>query len=102
MRFFDRIGNEIERIRTQVPSGQTREYPIAVECHAGRQLSLGAVPNMTIEAKHAASPTWVNIGAAPIDLAPWDGTIQDFDIRITADPVSEDVRELFAIEQTIS
>jgi hypothetical protein len=72
-----------------------------VTCTAGYSLSLdpSTVDDLTIEARHVEIPelAWTDLSAGSIDLTVWDGTDQDFEIRITASSPRDPVRERFAI-----
>lgn len=59
-----------------------------IDCQTGYYLRSSAVADIAVEAKRSADSVWTNIETTPIDLTPWNGTMQNFDIRITAESVS--------------
>jgi hypothetical protein len=81
---------EISSTSNSIASGAVQTYTIPVDCADGRVLTLDPRPiaDLTIEAKRSADSVWVDFETTDIDLSPWDGTTQDFDIRVTAGAVS--------------
>jgi hypothetical protein len=45
------------------------------------------VSDLTVEARLSGTSTWINIETTPIDLTTWNGSRQNFEIRLTADNV---------------
>jgi hypothetical protein len=76
-----------------IRSAQQEIWTFSVPCTAGFVFGLDSRPlgSVTVEARKVGDAAWVDLEAGDIDLSPWDGTAQDFEIRVTADAVSTPV-----------
>lgn len=72
-----------------IDEGEELIFTLPIECLDGYKLFInpGTLPHLSIEARHVETPeaAWTNLG--DLDLSPWDGTTEDFEIRITAGAV---------------
>lgn len=93
----DMNGVRILEARFEVASDDAETGSVLIECHAGMFLSGETVEGLTVEARAAGEPSWTDIETTPIDLSTWDGTMQEFEVRVTAPAVTSDVVELFAL-----
>lgn len=95
---FDTNDVPLRSARAAVRSGEVRTMTIRLECHTGRQLEMAeAVANVAIEARAVGSVSWTNLETTPISLTPYNGTFQDFEIRLTGGAVSARQRELASL-----
>lgn len=86
--FWDLDDREIMQFRFPIESGATKTMQLKTDCESGKTLLCSSVPNLLVEGKHTSSGTWINLETTGIDLTTWDGTIETFDIRFTADNLS--------------
>lgn len=79
-------------------SGEVLVFTVPILCTAGYTLRVeqGSVSNVLIEARHVGD-SFVNIETTELDLTPWDGTTEDFEIRITVGTISSHVRVQFDV-----
>lgn len=79
-------------------------FTIPVECTDGYTMRVlqGSVADVSIEARHGASGAYTNIETTELDLSPWDGTTQNFQIRITAGTVTEHTRVQFDVNVDVA
>lgn len=71
-----------------IESGQSKIIPFNVQCFTGNELSGESVADLAVEARHGASGGWTNIETTPIDLSPYDGSTELFQVQITAGTVT--------------
>ena len=70
-----------------VRSTETETLTVKIDCLDGYQLSAHTVADCVVEARHDGD-AWVNIETTPIDLTPWDGDREIFEIRVTAPTIT--------------
>lgn len=81
---------ELDSYTSTMTEGDQVIWTFPIDCVAGFFLSTGptSVPNVVIEAKHVGGLSWIDLETGDLALAPWDGTTEDFDIRLTAGAVA--------------
>jgi|GEM_PF-4573093 len=94
---YDLNGNPISSFTTAIDSGAVQVYTIRIDCRTGYSLFADAVASLTVEAKRTADADYTDIEASPIDLSAWDGTTQEFQVRLTAASVSAVTRRAFSL-----
>lgn len=84
-------------------SGQVISFTIPVLCTDGYTMRVlqGSVANVLIEARHVGD-AFVNIELLELDLSPWDGLTEDFDIRITVGVIAAPVRVQFDVNVDVA
>ncbi len=82
-----------------IDSAQQLTYQLPIYCVVGYGLAIDptTVPHLTIEARHGTSGAWTNLSVSELDLSAWDGTSQDFQVRVTAGTVTVLTREMFVL-----
>lgn len=83
-----------------IDEGEELVFTIPVECSDDLFLRVDPSPvaDLTVEAYRVVGSgpeTYTDLETTPIDLSPWDGTTQEFQIRITAGSVSSVTRRQF-------
>lgn len=86
-------------VPVELDEGETSPVFVArVPCHAGRTLAARVDAGLTVEARRTGSgEPFVDIGAAPYDLAAFDGESVAFDFRLTAAAGAADSSPLAAV-----
>ena len=84
MSIRDTNGDPIEMFSTSIQASSVQTYTVKIDCETDYELVADAVSDLTVEAKRTADASWVNIETTPIDLSAWDGTQQEFQIRVSA------------------
>lgn len=74
-------------------NGATKTYRTQLDCLAGYNLWAEPSAHVTIEGKKVGDVSWVSLVHPGIDLSPFDGTRQLFDVRVTSANISGVVRE---------
>lgn len=87
-----------------IDAGEVLTFTIPVECTTGYTMRVlqGSVADVLIEARHGSSGAFTNIETTELDLTPWDGTTQNFEIRITAGSVSVPTRVQFDVDVDVA
>lgn len=95
------------QIPTDVPDAVITSYSLTVgsasaititrdiECFDGYELTSDTVSDLTVEAR--ISGAWTNIETGAIDLSPYDGTTQTFEIRLTAAVTAVNLHKDFSL-----
>jgi hypothetical protein len=66
-------------------SGESKIRTINVQCYSGLSIYMTAtVPDLTVEIRHGTVGSFIDLESTPFDLAPYDGNVEVFQIRITA------------------
>lgn len=94
---YDTDDNRIFSVAFAVESEQAATAMIRVDCNAGYYLRGEAVANLTVEARADGDVSWIDIETTPIDLTPYDGTFQDFELRFTAPEITAFSRAAFSL-----
>lgn len=81
----DTAGNTITLLNlTLTESVDSAVLVIRVPCTAGLFLTADNDARLAVKARENGSgDPFVNIASSPIDLTPYDGTDQDFDLKVT-------------------
>lgn len=75
------------------------QFKIEIDCRAGYFLRATAVADITVSARHhATGGAFTNIESGQIDLTPWDGDVEEFDIKIESGAFTEYARRSFFLE----
>lgn len=85
---YDIEDNPIASYLTNLDASGIFQCKIRVNCRTGLSLASESVSDLLVEAKHEDDSSWVNLETTPIDLTAFDGTRQNFDVRLTAAAVS--------------
>lgn len=80
----DTNGNPVGTFATSIQASASQTYTVKIDCESDYELAADAVSDLTVEAKRTADVSWINIETTPIDLSAWNGTLQEFQIRVTA------------------
>lgn len=78
-------------------SGEVLTFTIPIICTTGYTLRVlqGSVTNVAIEARHGVAGAFTNIETTELDLSPWDGSTENFQVRITVGTISAVTRIQF-------
>ena len=90
-------GNLVDRIALGLASAASRTYTLEIDCVAGQFLSGESVSDIAVEARHGTGGGWTNIETTPIDMSTWAGSLETFQVRITADTITGDTTRMFTI-----
>lgn len=96
---FDLDDNPIFAFPLSVIAGQTQILPIRIECRTNYFLRSEAVSGLSVSARKTGDADWIDIEAAAIDLSAWNGTRQNFEIRLVADLTTG--RKIFNIKVSL-
>lgn len=94
---FDLDDNPISSFAMAIDSAGVATLQIRVECRTGYKLRCETVADLAVEAKRHVDSSYINLETTPIDLSAYDGSRQNFDVRLTASTVSVLTRENFKI-----
>ena len=83
MAIYDTDGHVIYSVPVSLFPGQQKAATIQIDCVDGYSLYGAAVADVAVEARHGTSGSWTNIETTPIDLTPWDGSRETFQVRFT-------------------
>lgn len=91
---LDAAGNPLSVINDIIAdNGATKTYRIQPDCLAGYKLWAEPSAHVTIAGRKVGDVSWVSLVYPGIDLTPFDGTRQLFDIRVTSANITGVVRE---------
>lgn len=86
--FFE-DGSQIDQLAgTLIKSGAAIVKEVEIRCFDGYELSCEVVGNLTVEAKHDLDVSYTNIETTPIDLSPFAGSDETFQLRFTPGAVN--------------
>lgn len=92
---LDADGNPLSIINDILAdNGATKTYRIQPDCLAGHKLWAEPSDDVTIEAQLVGDISWTSLVYPGIDLTPYDGTRQLFDVRFTSADITGVVREV--------
>lgn len=94
---YDSNGGLLTAASISIDAGSQTVFQIKAECRSGYFLSATTVADLLVEARHLGDSVWIDIETLPLDLSVFDGTIQDFEIRLTAGNVSEITNRAFTL-----
>lgn len=83
--FYDLSDNLLTAFAAQVLSASAITFTVRVDCRSGFFLTAETVSEVVVEARHNGMGSWTDIVASPFDLSAFDGTRQNFEIRLTAE-----------------
>ena len=73
-------------------------HTVQIDCFSGQSLYMSAsVPDLTVEARHGTVGAWTNLETTAIDLTPYDGSRETFQIRITAPSAASHYTRAFPV-----
>lgn len=82
---YDLDDNPLSAFPLTIFSGETKTLTIRVECRTGYFLRSENVVGLTVEARRTGAEAWTNIETTPLDLSSFNGTRQNYEIRLIAD-----------------
>lgn len=85
---YDLDNNPIFSAALSVPSADSIVLQIRIDCMTGYEFYADTVANLAAEGQKEGDVSWTNIETTPIDLSPWNGTRQTFNVRLTAAAVT--------------
>lgn len=85
---FDLDDNPVQSFPFSIESEEVKTFTVRLECRTNYFLRAQNVSLLTIEARKAGESSWTNIETDAINLSAFDGTRQNFEIRMTAAEVS--------------
>lgn len=81
----DSNGDPITSIELTLETSTARIYTLEIDCYDGHTLSNEPVIGAVVEARHGTMGSWTLIEAEAIDLSPYAGNLETFQVRITAE-----------------
>lgn len=69
-------------------AGGNSVFSLRIECRTSYFLKATVVADLAVEARPLGSATWIDIETTPIDLSAYNGTLQTFEFRLSADNVA--------------
>lgn len=94
---YDTSGDPLLSASLGLTSSESRTVEFKLDCKSGFELSCGSVSGLVVEARRGTSGGWTDIETTPIDLGTWDGTVQTFQVRVTAPSVASRDRKIFTL-----
>lgn len=94
---FDTDDNPITGFNFAIDSGAVITFQVRDNCQDGLRLYSETVGDLTVEGRIAGGGSFTDLEGSYIDLTPYAGTRQTFDIRITAGSVSTPTRRKFRL-----
>lgn len=94
---FDTADNPISSFSMSIESAAVQTLTLRIECRTSYFLSCETVADLAVEGRKAGDVTWINLETTPIDLSAYNGTRQNFEIRLTAASVAAIQRRDFSI-----
>jgi hypothetical protein len=95
---YDTNNNRILSTGFAVRSEEVKTATIQIDCNAGYFLTCTDVDDLKlqVEVRHDGD-AWVDIEATPIDLTPWDGDREIFEVRVTAATITSPTVRAFTL-----
>lgn len=93
MDFYNLDGDLVSALSLALDSGASQTFTVLADCKTGYVLTAETVAGVTIEARRNGSGSWIDMVTSPIALDAYDGTQQNYQIRITAGTISAIARE---------
>jgi hypothetical protein len=73
-------------------------HTVQIDCFSGQSLYMSAtVPDLTVEARHGTVGAWTDLETTAIDLTPYDGSRETFQIQITAPAAASHYTRAFPV-----
>ena len=86
---YDLDNNPLANGSVSVGSGSVTNLQIKIDCRSGYILRVkNPVEVVAVNAKHTSEDSYTDLETDSIDLSPWNGSREIFDIRLTGDEVS--------------
>ena len=87
---FDKNGQSLSNGNLTIEAGSVTVFEVKIECRNNFSLFAAVTPDMLIEARALNGENgWTNIETTPINLSDYAGTLQIFEIRLTAGDVPD-------------
>jgi hypothetical protein len=81
--------SSLENYATTIDEGAALVFTVPIACGDGFSLQIdpSTLSLLKVEARHVELPAlaWTDLETANIDLSPWDGDVENFEIRVTSD-----------------
>lgn len=90
--------NPVGTFTQLLESNDSKVFNIKLQCKAGYELRSTSHPAITVEAKRLSDVSWTGIEGSGLDLTPYDGTVQDFQVRLTTGALSGKSTEVVTVE----
>lgn len=85
---YDSNSQLLTAANLSIDANSVNTFQIKVECRNGYFLVASTVEDLVVRARPVGDASWIDIETTPIDLSFYDGTIQDFEVRLTGGNVS--------------
>jgi hypothetical protein len=94
--------DEIEKYARTIEEEESLVFTILIYCLDGYSLSMDPadLTDLGVEVRHAGGfipPPWIDLGSGSQGLSDWDGTFQNFEVRVNAGTVSAVTRRSFSL-----
>jgi len=80
---YDLSDNPITSFRFALVSAGVATLSVKIDCKTDYRLTCDVTANITVEGRKSGDVSWVNLESSFIDLSPYNGTRQTFEIRLT-------------------
>lgn len=95
---YDLDDNPLSTAALSVEAGESTSLTVKIDCEPGESLRADVVGDLLVEAKQEDQPSFTDIEAGPLNLAPWAGARERFVIRLTGGLVTEVTERAFRIK----
>lgn len=80
-----------------IDAGAANTFQVKIECRTNYFLRASAVSDLSVEARRLGDSAWTDIETTPLDLSAYNGSIEIFEIRLTAAGVAAAADRAFAL-----
>lgn len=87
--FYDLDENPVTNFRFPLRPNQTEPMSFKLDCEDGRLLRCSLTADIEVRGKHVSESEFVDMIVDGIDLTPWAGTIQQFDLEFEVGDIEE-------------
>lgn len=95
---YDHDDQPLVSVNAGIKSEEAIQFKIEIDCKAGYFMRATPVADLLVQARHhGTGGAFTDIESTPFDLTPWDGSQEEFDIRITAGVITEFDKRAFRI-----
>lgn len=88
---------QTDELAVSLTSTLAKTFTIEIDCFDGQFLSGEAVADAAIEARHGTGGAYTNIETTPIDLSAYAGSLETFQVRMTAGTITSHLTRAFRL-----
>lgn len=95
---YDLDDNPLSSFTMSIESGSAPVLQLKLDCKTDYEFFADVVSAIAVDARKQGDLAWTNIETTPIDLSPYSGLREIFEVRLTADIVTAINRRSFALK----